>query len=341
MLAGDYLRYDTRYLGSSPSHQIYDIWGVSPTVRYTYTCSKWSAGTLISGVYANTKISGYETNEFYPQGYVYATYSPSQKGQVEVRYNFGKRVPPASVKSPNMLQQDVLMWYAGNEALKNSWNHYLTASSILLASNKFQFGADVNFYTVANRYAPIYRPNGPDGTMLRKYFSDGDFNQVWFGVSATGKFLGGKLVGKVNPQVYAYKTTGEYSDQLTNVLATAQLTYYFGNFYLMGWYCSPYKSLREDSGFTVKMPASYQIQLGWGRGSWRASVAAANFLNTSWKASRSVLDSEYYSTVRQEFGTQSHQRFQFALSYTFSYGKKVPQGDEVSGLGAGSSAILK
>lgn len=97
----------------------------------------------------------------------------------------------------------------------------------------------------------------------------------------------------------------------------------------------------EESGVKQRSPSRYQIQLGYGNGAWRASATADNFLRTSWETNHQTLTSQYYQFDRREYGTNQHMRFQFSVTYTFGYGKKIQRGDEVSGVGAAGSAILK
>lgn len=329
------------YLGNSPSRQKYDIWGCMAGARYTYMQEKWSAGGLVGWVYANTNLTGTKIEDNYPQGNIFATYSPNDKTQIELTYAFGKQVPDTYQKSPNMLQQDELTWYAGTPGLDNYWHHKVQATYTWLPNNKWQLALNGNYFISNNRVVPVYSPDGPGGTMLRKYVNNGDYNYGWIMASSTAKFLNGNLIAKVNPYFDMYKTTGEYSMRQKEFSCIAQLTWYFGDFYMFGWYRTRSKGLDMDSGYKERTPESYQIQLGWGRGAWKASATAYNFLRSSWETSRQTLTSRYYQSDRRVFGTAQHMRFQFSLTYTFGYGKKVQRSDEVSGTGIGQSAILK
>lgn len=179
------------------------------------------------------------------------------------------------------------------------------------------------------------------GTMLRRYVNDGDYRSGMLGVSATAKFFGGKLVAKLRPQYWLRKTTGTYASTRNELTCTAQLTYYFGKFYLWGWYMTPSHYQEEQSGIVERTPARYQIQLGWGDKGWNVRAGAYNFLRTSWESSHQTLSSKHYSFERNEFSTAQHWRITLAVSYTFNYGKKVDHHDEVSGSGTAGSAILK
>lgn len=338
---GEYTKSTIDYSGNSPSRQNYDVWGYWAGVRYSHVQEKWSAGTLFGWTYANTNLTGTKIEDNYPMGNVYATYSPNQHHQFEATYGFGKSLPDTYQKSPNMLQQDELMWYAGTPGLKNYWNNTINVTYTWLPNNRWQLEADGRLYLTNNRVVARYTPTAPDGTMLRQYVNSGSYRSGAIGLNGTAKFFGGKLIAKLKPEMWFRGTTGEYDMTYNELTCTAQLTWYFGNFYLFGWYMTPSTYPDEESGVKQRSPSRYQIQLGYGNGAWRASATAYNFLRTSWETNHQTLTSQYYQFDRREYGTNQHMRFQFSVTYTFGYGKKIQRGDEVSGVGAAGSAILK
>lgn len=85
----------------------------------------------------------------------------------------------------------------------------------------------------------------------------------------------------------------------------------------------------------------YELQAGWGNGRWNVSATAYNFFRKSWHGSRQELKSEYYDYSRSINSIQSHMRFSLSATYTFGYGKKVDQYNEVSKGESSKSAILK
>ncbi len=340
-LHGEYTTYSLDYYGSSPSEQKYNVWGFVGGVKYKYTQEKWSAGSQFGWTYANINLTGTKIEDNYPMGNVFATFSPNKNNQFEVRYAFTKQVPETYQKSPNMLQQDELMWYTGTPDLKNSWNNYVHAVYTWIPNNRWQLAATGKIFMIDDRVVTRYLPKGPNGTMLRKYVNDGSFKSSSIGVKGVAKFFDGKLVATLRPEMWFRKTTGEYALTHNELTCVAQLTWYFGNFYLDGWYVTPSTYPNEESGIKERKPSRYQMQLGYGKGRWRASATAYNFLRSSWEYSRETLSSKYYGFERSIYSPDFHMSFQLSLSYTFGYGKKVRRGDEVTGAGTGSSAILK
>lgn len=329
------------YYGNSPSHQKYNVGGYSAGAHYNLNLDKWDFGGEFGWVWERNHISDSRMNDNFPRAIAYATFSPTDKHQFEANWNYSKDVPDASQKSPNTLQQDELMWYQGTPTLSDYSYHSAGLSYTWLPSNKWQLSADGYIYMLGNRCVTIYSPTAPEGTMLRRYVNDGDYRSGMLGISATAKFFGGKLIAKLRPQYWLRKTTGAYASTRNELTCTAQLTYYFGKFYLWGWYMTPSRYQEEQSGIVERTPATYQIQLGWGDKGWNIRAGAYNFLRTSWKESHQTLSSEYYSFDRRQFSTARHWRITLAVSYTFGYGKKVDHYDEVCGSGTAGSAILK
>lgn len=340
-IAGEYYRSSIDYFGSSPSQQKYDVWGLGGGIRYTYIQPKWTAGTLFTWVYAKTNLTGTEITDNYPQGNIFGTFSPNDKNQFEFTWAFGKKIPSTYQKSPNMLQQDELMWYSGNPGLDNFWKHHIGLQYLWLPNNKWQLAADTYYYTEHDRVVTLYSPAAPNGTMLRSYVNGGNYDVAMVGLSGTAKFFGGKLIAKVRPQYWHRNISGEYSLSLNEITCSTQLTWYFGNFYLFGWYMTPSTYIPDESGMKMHTLSHYQIQLGWGKGAWRLTATAHNFLRSSWETTRQELYGKNYSFDKRDFGTDGHMRFQLSATYTFGYGKKVQHGNEVSGGSSSSSAILK
>lgn len=329
------------YTGNSPSHQKYNVGGYLAGAHYNLNLDKWNVGGEFGWVWERNHISDSRMSNNFPQANAYVTFSPNDKNQIEASWRYGKDVPDASQKSPNMLQQDELTWYQGTPTLSDYSYHSAGMSYTWLPNNRWQLSADGYIYMLGNRCVTIYSPTAPDGTMLRRYVNDGDYRSGMLGISATAKFFGGKLVAKLRPQYWLRKTTGAYASTRNEFTCTAQLTYYFGKFYLWGWYMTPSHYQEEQSGIVERTPAKYQVQLGWGDKGWNIRAGAYNFMRTSWESSHQTLDSKYYSFDRKEFSTAQHWRITLAVSYTFGYGKKVDRSDEVSGSGTAGSAILK
>lgn len=330
------------YAGDSPSKQKYDVGVYFLGQNYQHIFNdKWDVGGSLAWIWETNRISGVKADNSFPQTNINATWSPNDKNQLYLTANYGSMFPDASQKSPNMLQQDELMWYRGTPELKDYKYINALLSYTWLPNNKWHLSADGYFGLIKNRCVTLYSPTGPDGTMLRQYFNGGNYYSDYIGISATGKFLGGKLIAKLRPQLWIRRTTGDYAWSNNQLTCTVQLTYYLGNFYFFGWYMTPSKYQQTHSGIISRTPSKYQISAGWGKGAWNVKASAFNFATTSWKTYEESLTSEYYSFDRSSFGTRHHASYTVSVTYTIGYGKKVQRSDETSGAGTAGSAILR
>ncbi|MDE6557303.1 MAG: hypothetical protein K2K55_10135 [Duncaniella sp.] len=330
------------YSGNSPSVQKYHVGIFFMSQNYQHIFNEnWNAGASLGWIWETNRISGFKADNNFPQTNINATWSPNEKNQLYVTANHGSMFPDASQKSPNMLQQDELMWYRGTPDLRDYKYTNAMISYTWLPNNRWQLSADGYFGFIKNRCVTLYSPAGPDGTMLRQYFNGGNYFSDYVGLSATAKLLGGKLIGKLRPQYWIRKTTGDYAWSNRQLTCTAQLTYFMGNFYFSGWYMTPSKYQQTHSGIISRTPSKYQVAVGWGKGAWHLMASAYNFAKTSWKTYEESLKSEYYSFDRTTFGTDHHARYSFTVTYTIGYGKKVQRNDETSAASPAPSAILK
>ena len=198
-----------------------------------------------------------------------------------------------------------------------------------------------NYYRANNRIAILYIPETQEGYLLRKYENNGSYSMGRISGSVTAKLCDGRLVANVSPEISFYRLTGEYASSLSDFSGSAQLTWYFGEFYLMGWYSSPTKIIEEGSSTRIKYPSQYQLQFGWGHGPWRARIVASNVFNSDWKTTQTSLSTPYYRQHIQRFGYGYHRSLDIQLSYTFGYGKKVGDNSEIEQTELGQSAILR
>ena len=109
------------YYGNSPSRQKYDVGVYFLGQNYQHVFrEKWNVGASLAWVWETNEISGINADNNFPQTNINATWSPNDKNQIYLTANYGMTVPSASQKSPNMLQQDELIWYRGTPQLNHS-----------------------------------------------------------------------------------------------------------------------------------------------------------------------------------------------------------------------------
>lgn len=329
------------YTGNSSSKEQYTIQGYGGGVRYMHIRDNWHLGVMGNWVYAKTDMSGIKNTESYPQGNIFGSFSPNDNHRLEASWGVGKEIPETYQKSPVLLRQDEFIWYAGNPDLKSFLRQTANLSYAWIPNNKWQASISGKYYSAKDPIASLYIPDMENGYLIRRYENNGSFHNGFVGGSVTVKLLNGRLTANLSPEFNYYRIKGEYNKSLANVSGTMQLTWYFSNFYLMGWLSTPYKSLEEGSGAYIKYPTQYQLQFGWGRGGWRARMVLCNFLNSDWKTRHTSISSAYYNQNTQSFGYGYHRSIDLQLSYTFGYGKKINHEENISDVEPSESAILR
>lgn len=329
------------YSGSSSSTQKYNVQAYFIGLHYDYISSRLQAGGEFGWAWEMNRISSNNSSDRFPQINVYANYMPANRHMLSLSWNYGKDVPDASQKSPNMLRQDELMWYTGTPNLKDYKYMNSTLNYTWLPDNRWQMSATSGFFNFDDRCVTIYTPTAPDGTMLRKYVNGGNYHVWMFNINATAKFFDGRLILSLIPQYWIYRTSGAYSYSIEDFIGRVQASYYLNNFYFVGSYSSRRKHPATQAEYRETVPEQYQLQVGWGNGAFNVNATAYNFLRRSWVSGMQTLRSDFYDYTRTVFSPAAHMRFSISATYTFGYGKKVDRNNEVDKGAFSGSAILK
>lgn len=329
------------YTGSSQSRQVYNVEAYFAGAHYDFISDKIQTGGELGWAFERNRISGTRSSDNFPQVNVYANYTPGEKHVVSAGWNYGKDVPDASQKSPNMLQENELMWYAGTADLRDYKYMNSRVSYTWLPNRRWQMTATGGMYKFTDQIVAVYTPAAPGGAMLRKYVNGGNYEAWMLNVNATAKLLDGRLVVSAIPQYWIFRTSGAYRYSIDDFTGRLQATFYAGGFYFVGSYSLGRKYPATQAEYKERVPAQYHVQAGWGNGSWNVSVGAYNFLRRSRVSGVRSLESEFYDYQRTVYSSGAHMRFGLSATYTFGYGKKVERYDEVEKGEAPESAILK
>ena len=117
--------------------------------------------------------------------------------------------------------------------------------------------------------------------------------------------------------------------------------YYLNNFYFQAFYKSPDKSMFNNAPATQKYRNLYGLIIGWGNSNWNFRLSAYNVFNKKWDSVDTWISSPLYTEHKVGYGNTAHARILLSATYTFGYGKKLQQGDEVGAQSGANSAIIK
>lgn len=332
---------DVSYFGSSPYENAFSDTYAGGAIGYNFSNNKWNISTDIALQWERNKINEQSISEVYPLVNVSVGFSPVQNHSLRAYFHFGANYPGASEKTPNILQQNELMYYTGNPNMGLSRQITFNLSYNWMPSNKFSASAFTQYFGEYNLYVPVYTPFNDGTALLRSYETDGNYNRTQIGLSFNYKLLNSSLQLSASPSVSFYRMTGLFDITRTPFTCNASATYYLGNFYFQASYQTRNLTVQGNRGTIYKDRDFYQIMAGWSRSNWNIRISAMNMFRGNWLCATNTLSTPLYSETRYDEGNSFHRRLNISVTYTFGYGKKVQRGNEVGEQSGASSAIMK
>lgn len=341
-LAGGTNHNDVHYRGSTYyDNNFYDHFA-SGTIGYNYTRNRFRVSVDAAIQWENNGINSFSVNEVYPLVNLSLAFSPSSQHSLNTYFHFGANFPGASVKSPNILQVNELLYQTGNPDLKLSRQISFNLQYNWIPSNKFSSSAFVEYLGEYGLFVPIYQYYNDGRALLKTYNTDEDYNRVKLGFSFNYRLLNGNLQLSAQPSLTIFKMSGLYDISYSPFSINASATYYLNNFYFQVSYQTPFKTIQGNNALNYRDNHSfYQLQGGWSKSGWNIRLSVINLFQSDWKSSIQTFYSPLYYDNQIGFGTQFHRRLNLSMTYTFNYGKKVIQQNEVSEQYDNQSAILK
>lgn len=340
ILAG-YGRSEIRYSGSSDATNIFRPVFSGAALGASLNIGKLS-GSIDAGFASEwNTINDDRVNDSYPYTHINLQYAPKQRNSLSLWFQYAAFSPDAAMKNPNTIRLNEILYVSGNPNLHCSNNIAANISYTFLPNNRWQLSSYATFFQVHNRQVAIYSPDGPQGTMLKKYFNDGDYNHGQIGARLTGKFFNGKLACSVAPRLLLYHTTGANSTSYYPFDICLNVDYYLGTFFFNALWHSPGAYLDGETCYKRKTPSECALSVGWADKGWNIEISLVNIFRRTWTLSNDTFKSHWFDSTIRQYGSDYHQRISVAITYTFTYGKKVSAGSEMQKSGGASSSILR
>lgn len=342
-LLGIYYNNKVKYSGNTVASPEFNQFAYGGILGYTFAQDRFY-GQLSAGFAGESnKIDGVRTNSFIPLVMLNSQYAFNQKNTISISAMLNVRPVEAAEKTPDIIQENELLYKTGNPHLKNLTVSKVTVDYTWLPNNRFSLSAFTGWSRDFNRIVPIFTPDANDRIMIRNLGNNGYYQNLYLGASFTAKLLRNSLVLRATPQMRFDKVSGIYADSNNYLSLSLNATYYIGKFYLSAYYSPAFRELVSQSmtATSVKRKSAYQLKIGWSNGAWNFTAAAVNIFRRNWVEETSRLTSQWFDQYTTEYGAGSHQFVSLTASYTFGFGKKVRRGDEVQTMGTGSSAIMK
>lgn len=269
-------------------------------------------------------------------------YIPNKRNSFNLIFHYSVWPPSSNYKSENLIQVSPVLWHTGNPFLKSHQSYDTGLNHVYIPSNKFNMVAFFNTWYVGNREAFVYMatPGGIIRTIQQPIGSFGHYN---YGISASTKQLDRRLhiSGRIE-QLFVHNGV-PYNTNRSFISYYVQTLYYLGSFNFAVAYQSEKAAVSYEpgSGTWIKNKGNFIIQGGWSNSFWNIRITAQNLQRWNWRASYQVMNSENYSINKYISNTSGHAFVSLSVTYTFGFGKKIRQGDDISRQTKVSSGILK
>lgn len=329
------------YSGTSEATNKFDQLFGAPFLGVSMNFGKVTGSIDAGFAFESNTINRKRIDDHYPFAHINMQYAPNQKNITGVFFQYASFSPDAAMKNPNVIQQTELLYVGGNPYLTCSRTISANLTYTWFPSNMWQLTAYATFFKIFDRQTAVYEPYPAADAIIKKYYNDGDYNHGQIGTRITGKFFQGKLNASLAPRWLLYNVTGAFKTNYNPLGISLNADYYFGDFNFGCYWSTPYSYVDGETNFKRRLPSEYSLSAGWSSRGWNISFTAANFLRSSWCMSKDSLNSRWFSSSISQYGPDSHRRFNLSFTYTFHYGKKVGQTNEILKDSNISTSILK
>lgn len=334
-------RTDIKYSGSSSARNKFTPLFGGASLGVTMSAGKLSGSADGGFAMESSTINGKTVNDAYPFTHIDLQFAPNQKNTLGLWFQYAAMSADAAMKNPNEVRANELLYIAGNPDLKCAKHISVSLNYTFLPGNRWQMSAYASMFRIMDRQVPVYRPDGPGGLMLKKYYNDGDYNHGQLGARMAAKFFGGSLAVAVSPKLLMYDVTGANAVSHYPLCADVSVDYYFKSFALNAVWYSPMSYVDGETCYRRDMPGSYALSAVWASHGWNVELAVVNIFRKSWQLSDDRLQTRWFDSRVTGLGADYHARVSLSVVYTFSYGRKVSSAEELRNNGGGSSSILR
>lgn len=332
---------EVRYSGTSPYSNDFSDSFAGIRAGYSFNNRKWRFDSNLAMQWERNCINDDAVSEIYPLVNVSGSFSPSTHHSLQAFFHYGANYPGESVKSPNVLQDNELMYKTGNPDLSFSRQITFNLQYNWVANNSFSLSLFSQYFGEYGLYVPVFRHYNDGKALLKSYCSNQDYNRTKLGTSFNFKMFDGSLQLAAQPSVTLFSYKGYYNLSKKPFTLNSSLTYYLNRFFFQASFQTAARTINGNMGVYYRNRSYYQMDAGWGNADWNIRLSAANLFRGDWLAGTQTLESPLYSETTRQGGTYYHRRINLSVTYTFGYGRKVKRSNEVGEQSTAPSAILK
>lgn len=330
------------YSGTSDSHAEIANRYIGAILSTDLNYKKLRLSVQVKFTYGQNKIEGRKYINRLPGYYINGALNFNNKNQLSFSSEYSTFGNSLSAKNPTLVYRNDIDAVQGNPALKN---YRFMSGGIGYTWLTTHMVYVVPYIRFENQHTPgvyVWTPSSTEGhpyLMTRGYVNSGSFTEWKFGAQFISQLLSQSLILRLTLQQSHFRQRGVTAIDCSPFIANISADYYIGGFVLRGYYATVQRTMTQFN--KKKIPHAYYVEATWGHSNWLASLRINNFLSSSWKG-QTIMESSpvYYSDITY-LRPDYHRSIAVTLTYSFGYGKKVKQGNEVNRSATTQSAILK
>ena len=319
----------TRYIGTANTIYPVKISNLGTNVSYNYNIAKLYGSSSLGIEWQRSIFDDVKVISVVPNASLSLQYAMDKKNRVSGNVSFQESLLPSNYRSDVVIQSNPLMSYTGNPNLKPDKKFNASISYSYHPISKLSLSAYGSAFLLRDRFGYLYEPSG-DGILRTISQPLGKYSEYSYGISATSRLLNNNLMLSGSVSNRHVNDASPWGGSYSLVDYSFNANYYVGNCYFTFYYYCPYKGYDTMSGIWYKNTPIYYLSGGWANSNLNIRVVLNKFASWKWKGQTSSMNSTYYDYTQTNYGQNAHCLIKFCVTYTFGFGLKISQDDEVN-----------
>lgn len=340
-IRGNYEYNRTSYSGSVSSLDNAKSVRIGGGVTYSFNKENFYGLAGFGYDWDQLKFRGIQDKSASPWADLSLRFIIKKRHSLSMTFHYSTWQPSSSNKSDNIIISSPFLKYTGNPKLSPYRAYDIGLDYTWIPNKRFNMASFIYGWMVGDRYAFDYEPT-TDGILRTIKQPIGSFTNIKYGINATAKFFDNNLDVTAQVAQTQNRDGAPFNKKHSFIYWHARVRYYFKKWNFSLTYISNNANAEGcKNGYWTKNKSDWQLTVGWANGNWNVRTNIINMTRWNWRSNVRKMQSHYYSVTEQLYNGHSHALIQISATYTFGYGRKVQNDNELSPSGKASSGILK
>ncbi len=329
------------YTGSNPATVKSSRRAIGMRLRGNISFGGFRLNADVKCFFNRTSFDSSYISEWLPGYYLYGSYTFNKKNSISFSSEMSSWTIPITERSPNIVVRNQIDAIQGNPSLRAFRYNACDLRYQWIPRQNFAVSLFSRFYRHDKPVTRVYVPTEIDGhtMMLRSYKRDGFYADLSYGLGTWLSLFDSSLTLSGSLYAHSVSRRGMIHHTQSYVAFDLQAYYYLKNFYFSAYY--RYRDKYVSASSISTSPSFYRVSVGWSRNGFNVSLSADNIFRSDWLSNSSYALYPRYACTTFGYSSSSHRSFVIDLSYSFSYGKKLRQTDELRRSGWAPSGIVE